>query len=134
MNKFTLQKEQDLAPLCRFLKDECRAKIFLLRGELASGKTTLVKYFAAQFGIKDTSSPTFSVMNNYADLIYHYDIYQKPALEFLQSGLADNFAAPGFHFIEWADENIERFLKALGLEYRVISITRKDEKREITLA
>ena len=127
MNKFTLQKEQDLAPLCRFLKDDCRAKIFLLRGELASGKTTLVKYFAAQFGIKDTSSPTFSVMNNYADLIYHYDIYQKPALEFLQSGLADNFAAPGFHFIE-------RFLKALGLEYRVISITRKDEKREITLA
>ncbi|MFW5619664.1 MAG: tRNA (adenosine(37)-N6)-threonylcarbamoyltransferase complex ATPase subunit type 1 TsaE, partial [Campylobacter hyointestinalis] len=50
--------------------------VIVLRGDLASGKTTLTKAIVASFGIKaNVTSPTFSIMQNYEN-IYHYDIYQ----------------------------------------------------------
>ena len=48
--------------------------IVLLRGDLASGKTTRVQRFVKFLGLEvAVSSPTFSMMNVYGDSVYHYD-------------------------------------------------------------
>jgi len=105
--------------------------IVLLVGDLASGKTSLVKNFTKVLGVKDeVTSPTFSILNIYDDFIYHYDIYNEGSSKFLQSGLLENLELEGYHFIEWADENLEKYLKSAGLKYIKVSISPSGEKRE----
>ncbi len=105
--------------------------IVLLVGDLASGKTSLVKNFTKVLGVKDeATSPTFSILNIYDDFIYHYDIYNKGIGKFLESGLLENLELSGYHFIEWADENLEKYLKSAGFKYIKISIRPSGEKRE----
>ncbi len=53
----------------------------LLHGELGAGKTLFAKGLAAGFGVKDideVSSPTFTLVNQYAGRcrIYHIDLYR----------------------------------------------------------
>ncbi|MDR0761846.1 MAG: tRNA (adenosine(37)-N6)-threonylcarbamoyltransferase complex ATPase subunit type 1 TsaE [Campylobacteraceae bacterium] len=99
--------------------------IVLLKGDLASGKTTLVKHIAALYGIdkKSVSSPTFSVMNTYGGDFFHYDIYQKGSLGIMENGLFENLQQKGYHFIEWADEELERVLKNCAFTYTVVEIS-----------
>ncbi len=105
--------------------------IVLLRGDLASGKTTLVKSFVEFLGIKEqASSPTFSIMNIYGDRVYHYDIYNEGVAKFIESGLLENLEEDGYHFIEWADEKLEDILDRYGYNYISISILSSGEKRE----
>ncbi len=105
--------------------------IVLLRGNLASGKTTLVKEFVKSLGIgQDVTSPTFSIQSIYGDKIFHYDIYNISTQEFLSLGLLEELEKEGIHFIEWADENLEEVLKTYGFEYIIIEIKPKNSKRE----
>ena len=108
--------------------------IVLLKGDLASGKTTFVKSFVKFLGMsEDVSSPTFSIMNIYGDRVYHYDIYNEGSSKFIESGLLENLEQKGYHFIEWADEKLERILDMYGFESVIIEIEPKDEKREYTI-
>lgn len=57
--------------------------LLLLYGDLASGKTTFMKYLAAALGFNgsDVSSPSFTIINHYAGKagrpgIYHVDLYR----------------------------------------------------------
>ncbi len=109
--------------------------IVLLVGDLASGKTTFVKSFVKFLGMsEDVSSPTFSIMNVYGDRVYHYDIYNEGSSKFIESGLLENLEQEGYHFIEWADEKLEKILDMYGFESVIIKIEPKDEKREYTIA
>ncbi len=109
--------------------------IVLLVGDLASGKTTLVKSFAKHLGLKDeVSSPTFSILNIYDEKLYHYDIYNEGVDKFLQSGLLENLELRGYHFIEWADESLEKLIKKLGFSFIKIDIRPKDKKREYRIS
>lgn len=109
--------------------------IVLLVGNLASGKTTLVKNFAKHLGLKDeVSSPTFSILNIYDDKLYHYDIYNEGVDKFLQSGLLENLELKGYHFIEWADENLEKIIKELGFLSIKVEISPLDKKREYRIS
>ena len=117
----------ELSLLCAKLPQE---GIILLRGNLAAGKTTLVKAIADALHVKDNvSSPTFSVMNHYDERLFHYDIYQKGVEGFMQQGLFENLMHPGLHVIEWADESFEKLLTQMGLEYTTIIIEPAGEKR-----
>ena len=53
-------------------------KTIMLRGELGSGKTTLVKSVLKRMGVNDSvTSPTFSILNEYdfaENIIYHFII------------------------------------------------------------
>ncbi len=61
--------------------------IVILRGDLASGKTTLVKHFVESLGIEDVvNSPTFSLQVLYGEDIFHYDLYNKTLEEFISLG------------------------------------------------
>ena len=106
--------------------------IYLLQGNLASGKTTLVKEIVKNKISKNASSPTFSVLNTYKNdnkTIYHYDIYQKGTKAFIENGLYENLFNDGLHLIEWADLDFEKMLNQFGLDYTVVKITCIDEGR-----
>jgi len=105
--------------------------IVLLKGDLASGKTTLVQSFVRFLGLDmEASSPTFSVMNVYDDRVYHYDIYNEGTAKFIESGLLENLEKSGYHFIEWADAKLESILDAYGFTSIMIEIVPQQQQRE----
>ncbi len=104
--------------------------IVILRGDLASGKTTLVKNFVKTLGLDDiVTSPTFSIQSIYSDEIFHYDIYNKTLEEFISLGLLEEFEKSGIHFVEWGDENLEKLLLEYGYEVYNINIEKLEDKR-----
>ncbi len=109
--------------------------VILLVGNLASGKTTLVKNFVEFLGLNDeVTSPTFSILNIYSDKVYHYDIYNEGSAKFLQSGLLENLELLGYHFIEWADEDLQKIIEKLGFNFIKITIESMDSKREYRIS
>jgi len=131
MIKRFLLSEDELDILIEYLKKILgEHKIVLLRGNLGSGKTTLVKMFAKKLGINNASSPTFSIQNIYDNKIYHYDLYQTSIEKFLELGLFEELEKKGIHFIEWAGEDFENLLKNFGLDYVIVEIEPKGNKRE----
>ncbi len=106
-------------------------QIVLLQGDLASGKTTLVKKYVQSIGLKDTvTSPTFSLQSIYGDNIYHYDVYNKSLEEFISLGLLEEFEHNGIHFVEWGDNRLKRLLEEYGFDVFSIKIEKKEDKRE----
>ena len=82
--------------------------IVILRGDLASGKTTLVKNYVKSLGLDDlVTSPTFSLQSVYSNDIYHYDIYNKSLEDFIALGMLEEFEKSGTHFVEWGDEKLQ---------------------------
>ncbi len=105
--------------------------VVLLRGTLASGKTTLVKNYVKSLGLDDiVTSPTFSLQSVYSNLIYHYDVYNKTLEEFVSLGLLEEFEKSGIHFVEWGDERLEKILKEYGFELIIVNIEKNEDKRE----
>ena len=110
-------------------------RIILLRGELGSGKTTLVKSVLKKMGINDcVTSPTFSIVNEYdfsENIIYHFDLYRIEKIEELDIiGFEDYIYSQNICFIEWP----EIVLNKIDLQYLDIEIRNLDEdKREIII-
>lgn len=83
--------------------------IVALYGDLASGKTTLVKGIVEQLtGVPahQVQSPTFTLLNIYeADtLLYHFDLYRlNGAGEFIEGGFLDYLEGSGICLIEWPE-------------------------------
>jgi len=83
-------------------------RTYALLGDLGAGKTTLVAEMCRQLGVSEpTSSPTFSIVNQYDGTdgpIYHLDCYRLNDLrEALDAGLEELFAGYEDHavFVEW---------------------------------
>ena len=128
--KFELELEQ-IDVLAKYLKDilneDC---IVILRGDLASGKTTLVKNYVKALNLDDlVTSPTFSLQAIYSENIFHYDVYNKTLNEFIALGMLEEFEKDGTHFVEWGDEKLEEILKDYGYNVILIEIEKKDNKR-----
>ena len=82
-------------------------KIYLLSGELGSGKTTFVQALCRDLGVTESiSSPTFSLINAYQSpgygTIYHMDLYriEKPG-DLVQLGLEEYLESGLICLIEW---------------------------------
>ena len=88
-------------------------KIILFNGEMGVGKTTLIKELCAVLGVKNaTSSPTFSIVNEYQidnnTAVYHFDLYRlKSSEEALDMGIDDYLYSNQWCFIEWSEKIIE---------------------------
>jgi tRNA threonylcarbamoyladenosine biosynthesis protein TsaE len=90
-------------------------KVILFFGDMGAGKTTLIKQLAKELGVKEaTSSPTFSLVNEYQTLdnkiLYHFDFYRiKKESEALDMGVDEYLYSGNWCFIEWA-ENIPNLI------------------------
>lgn len=110
-------------------------KTIMLRGELGSGKTTLVKSVLKRMGVNDSvTSPTFSILNEYdfaENIIYHFDLYRIENIEELNViGFEDYIYSQNTCFIEWP----EIVLNKINLKYLDVEIRYLDEdKREIII-
>jgi tRNA threonylcarbamoyladenosine biosynthesis protein TsaE len=128
MKKFEIINIADLIKITECIKKSGK-NIVILSGTLGSGKTTLVKEFVKNLGLDgEVTSPTFAIQNIYDNKVYHYDLYNKGADEFLALGMLEELEKEGFHFIEWG-EGLEDVLQTYGIDYLKIKITIDGDKR-----
>jgi len=84
-------------------------RVWLLNGEMGSGKTTLIKAVCSALGVHaGMTSPTFSIINEYhtasGEPVYHFDFYRlKHENEALDIGAEEYFDSGRYCFIEWPD-------------------------------
>lgn len=131
--EFILAKKE-LWKLCESLDLKNHRGIYLLSGDLASGKTTLVQAMVESLGSKaQVTSPTFLTAMDYGNQIYHYDLYNKNLEELFALGLLEEIEKEGWHFIEWGDENLAKILQQIGLPFWRILISLESNKRKYTL-
>jgi len=101
-------KQDDLKKFAeQFILDLAVPSVLGLKGNLGSGKTTLVKSFIRALGVEEkVTSPTFNIVRTYKkeDLtIYHVDLYRLSSIhEFYDLDLPLNEEGTLF-FIEWSD-------------------------------
>ncbi|WP_026944336.1 tRNA (adenosine(37)-N6)-threonylcarbamoyltransferase complex ATPase subunit type 1 TsaE [Helicobacter rodentium] len=130
--EFILAKKE-LWRLCESLDLKNHRGIYLLSGDLASGKTTLVQAMVESLGSKvQVTSPTFLTAMDYGNQIYHYDLYNKNLEELFALGFLEEIEKEGWHFIEWGDENLAKILRQIGLPFRRILISLESNKRKYT--
>ena len=123
--------ENSLHQLCETLDLKNQRGIYLLKGDLVSGKTTLVKAMVQYLGNSSVvTSPTFLLAQDYGEGIYHYDIYQKNLEELLEIGFLEELEKEGWHFIEWGDEKLAKILKQISMDFKSIEILPKQHLRE----
>ncbi len=89
-------------------------QIYLLSGDLGTGKTVWAQGMAAGLGIEDyINSPTFTIMQIYDNgriPLYHYDVYHiGDVSEMYELGYEEYFFGDGITLIEWP-EMIEELL------------------------
>ncbi len=89
-------------------------RVFLFFAEMGAGKTTLIKALCSELGVEEsTSSPTFSIVNEYASNqgpVYHFDFYRlKSEQEAYDMGYEEYFYSGHYCFVEWP-EKIEGLL------------------------
>lgn len=109
-------------------KEVATLKVWLFHGEMGSGKTTLIKEVCRQLRVEDAmSSPTFSIVNEYAaetGKIYHFDFYRlKNEREALDIGTEEYFYSGYPCFVEWP----EKIPSLLPEKYGEVNITLKNE-------
>ena len=80
--------------------------VVALRGDLAAGKTTLIKGICEGLAVQQAvESPTYTLVNEYQGRlpVYHMDCYREHRLaEWLELGVQEYFFGEGVTLIEWA--------------------------------
>jgi tRNA threonylcarbamoyladenosine biosynthesis protein TsaE len=94
------------AELAATLRD---GDVVLVRGELGTGKTTLVRGAARALGVSDpVTSPTFSIGHRYEGdglIVSHLDLYRLAGLEHEEADLLDDYLGAGrIAFVEWPED------------------------------
>ena len=102
---YTLQELPQIAVL---VLDQLSSKTVLFQGAMGAGKTTLIKELSKQLGSQDpVSSPTFSLMNEYAlpeDKLFHFDFYRlEDVQEAYDLGIEEYMDSNHWKFIEWPE-------------------------------
>ena len=135
MSKKVIYGINSIDKISQLIVDKVKTKkTILLRGELGSGKTTLVKSVLKKMGVNDSvTSPTFSIVNEYefaGNIIYHFDLYRIENIEELDViGFEDYIYGQNICFIEWPEIVLNKInLKYLDIEIMYLS---NDERQII---
>ena len=100
------------------------SKIVLFYGHMGAGKTTFINVLCEALQIVgDTSSPTFSIVNEYVTVqnkpIYHFDFYRlKSEVEAYDLGYEDYLYSGNVCLIEWP-EKIASLLPKDVIEFHI---------------
>ena len=136
MKKFVVNSINDYDKILNYIFEK-NTRIFLFKGELGSGKTTLIQSICKKFGVKDkVLSPTFNLVNEYSSYkndmkLFHFDLYRiKNINELIQIDFIDIIDSGSYCFIEWPDicKNLIN-TNFLELNFKIIS----ESKREIII-
>ena len=116
---------------------------FAFHAPMGAGKTTFISALCAALGSEDeASSPTFSIVNEYAvapdavapggaDKIYHFDFYRvETAEELLDMGLDDYWDSGCVCLMEWPgnalgflpDDTVDVRIEVLPDDSRVLTV------------
>ncbi len=109
--------------------------VVLLIGNLGAGKTTLAKGIISGLGaasIEDVASPTFTLIHEYVDRVYHIDLYRLDEVREVESlGLDEILQHARCVLIEWG----ERFPQLMPRPRWEIRLNRAgDEERKIEVS
>ncbi len=109
-------------------------RLFAFYGEMGAGKTTLILQILKALGVEgEGSSPTFSIVNEYASQVgpvYHFDFYRIESIEEVYDfGYEEYLYSGTYCFMEWP-EKIAELLPENVVE---VHISDEDGKRKITL-
>ena len=143
MSKLNLEyesfKAEDTREFAKLLAKEAKeGQIYLLSGDLGTGKTAFAQGFAQGLGIEDyVNSPTFTIMQIYDKgrlPLYHFDVYRiGDSSEMDELGYEEYFFGNGVSLVEWP-EMIEDILPddairitiekdlTKGFDYRLIKV------------
>ena len=93
----------------QLLKSLNHRKLIAFHGEMGAGKTTLIQAICHALGADASfGSPTFSIINEYADghgdPVYHIDLYRlKDQEEAVRAGVEDCIDSGYYCFVEWPE-------------------------------
>lgn len=108
--EFTAHTPDDLQGIATaFLAQFSEPGVFILEGEMGAGKTTFIRSICDVLGVKDASSPTYSLVNEYrapdGKRIFHFDLYRiKSMEEALDFGFEEYLDQQAWVFIEWPEK------------------------------
>jgi tRNA threonylcarbamoyladenosine biosynthesis protein TsaE len=145
--EFTTQSSADTIEVGRKLVRLLEPpQLLLLRGELGTGKTTLVKGIAEALNAAEAdevTSPTFTLLHEYNGMrddlpikLYHLDVYRLEGERQLETlGLDELLTPDALIFVEWGDKfksirkraTGEIIIASAGGDARRITVTLKDE-------
>jgi tRNA threonylcarbamoyladenosine biosynthesis protein TsaE len=115
----------DLQQAARELLKQGRGiMVWLLQGEMGSGKTTLIKHVVKELGIESlVTSPTYSIVNEYGlagkRIVYHFDLYRlKNETEALDIGFDEYLTSGNLCLIEWP-EKVKTLLPTQFFEVKI---------------
>jgi tRNA threonylcarbamoyladenosine biosynthesis protein TsaE len=133
---FHTATEEDTIALGQQLACELpRKAVVLLIGNLGAGKTTLAKGIVQGLGAAaadEVSSPTFTLIHEFADRVYHVDLYRlDTAAEVSTLGLDEIFDRDAVVLIEWG-ERFPELMPAPRIEIRIEMSA--DDTRRIEVA
>ena len=131
---FDIAEPNELDQVSKYLIENFSdTKIWIFKGEMGAGKTTLIKSICDLFDVIDiVNSPTFSLVNEYAtesdETIYHFDFYRiEDEKEAIDIGTDEYFYSGELCLIEWA-EKIPSMIPSKYIEINIIlqnSLNRK---------
>ncbi|WP_276091343.1 tRNA (adenosine(37)-N6)-threonylcarbamoyltransferase complex ATPase subunit type 1 TsaE [Pedobacter sp. JY14-1] len=136
--EISVSSPQELDEVAKVILEHAgNERIFIFRGSMGAGKTTLIKSLASALGVKETvSSPTFSIVNEYHagdTIVYHFDFYRiRDLREAYDIGYEEYFYSGHYCFIEWP-EKVEPLLpenyltvsiKATGVTERLLLLSK----------
>ena len=88
--------------------------VVILSGEVGAGKTTLVQQYSE---LPETNSPTYSVINEYGDIV-HADFYRlEDPEEILHLELPLYVEGKNTIFVEWGKDYFKYLMRELGFDF-----------------
>lgn len=132
MSFFSYDKSQLDEVALQLLQEAGEEKVWVFKGQMGAGKTTLIKSLAKALQVTDqVSSPTFGIVNEYETYsngpIFHFDFYRlEDPIEALDIGIEEYFYSGNYCWLEWA-ENIGALLpdRLFLIELTIESETRR---------
>jgi tRNA threonylcarbamoyladenosine biosynthesis protein TsaE len=127
----TIHSPEDMHKLWREIAKT--HKIILLEGELWSGKTTFIKWFAEGLWIdhKQVQSPTYTYIKTYENKILHIDMRRiQDAKELIEKGIIDQI-----HQYEYIAIERPKYTEILWIKFATKIIIKKTSptEREVSI-